>query len=86
MRNYSFFGNCTRKIKGEGEPGKEPRPPTAIPAVVRKEFNVTTAGMAVGGHGSLPGYPSPLIFRVQLFVRVRIEVRKGGEPGYEATI
>ena len=41
------------------------------------------AGMAVGGRGSLPGSPSPSIFRMQLFARVRVlEVRKGeGEPG-----
>ena len=79
--------NCTQKIEGEGEPGKEPRLPTAIPAVVTLNFFLPTAGMAVGGRGSLPGSPSPSIFHVQLFARVRIEVRKGeGEHGYEASI
>ena len=64
-----------RIIEGEGEPGKESRPPTAIPAVVTLNSFLTTAGMTVGGRGSLLGSPSPIF-------RACIEVRKGeGEPG-----
>ena len=40
--------------------------------------------VATGGRGSVPGSPSPSIFRVQNS-RVREKVRKGeGEPGDEA--
>ena len=47
-----------------------------------KETIQTTAGMAMGGRGSLPGSLSLSIFRVQLFTHVCVKVRKGeGEPG-----
>ena len=52
-----------RKIEGEGEPGKELRLSTAIPAVVTSNFFLTTGGMAVGGRGSLRGFPSTIFLR-----------------------
>ena len=63
---------------GRGERGMKKGKLSAIIRFLSKETIQTTAGMAMGGRGSLPGSLSLSIFRVQLFARMCKSEKKRG--------